>query len=167
MADARAVTTRPLLRLFGKRRLTTALAKYAFNPIVRTAVRLGLAQGWAILETRGRKSGQLRHTPVGNGLVGDTFWIVAEHGRRAGYVRNIAADPNVRVLVGRKWRSGHAHLMPDDDPLARQRKLGRKLNAVVVRTMGTDLLTVRIELDSGDMPSPAGKGMSDLRAFSV
>jgi hypothetical protein len=71
-------------RLFNKRRLTTALAKYAFNPVVKTAVRLRLAPGWAILETRGRKSGKLRRTPVGNGLVDDsTFWIVAEHGRRA------------------------------------------------------------------------------------
>lgn len=146
---SRAATSRAPRRLLDKRRLTTTLARYGFNPFVRVAVRLGLAPGWAILETRGRKSGKLRRTPVGDGLVGDTFWIVAEHGRRAGYVRNIAADPRVRVLVGRRWRSGEAHLMPDDDPRDRQRQLGRTLNAAMVRTMGTDLLTVRIELDPG------------------
>jgi deazaflavin-dependent oxidoreductase (nitroreductase family) len=129
--------------------LSTAFGKYVFNPVVKTAVRLRLAPGWAILETRGRKSGKLRRTPVGNGLAGDVFWIVAEHGRRAGYVRNIAADPRVRVFVGGKWRSGRAELMPHDDARSRQRQL-RKLNAVMVRVMGTDLLTVRIDLATTD-----------------
>jgi deazaflavin-dependent oxidoreductase (nitroreductase family) len=133
-------------RLFDKRRLTTTLAKYVFNPVVKAAVRLRLAPGWAILETRGRKSGKLRRTPVGNGLVDDnTFWIVAEHGRRAGYVRNLAANPEVRVFVGGKWHAGRAELMPDDDSRARQRQL-KKLNAAFVRLMGTDLLTVRVDL---------------------
>jgi deazaflavin-dependent oxidoreductase (nitroreductase family) len=130
-----------------KRRLTTALAKYLFNPLVKAGVSTGLLRGWAILETTGRRSGRTRRTPVGNGLEGDTFWIVAEHGRRAGYVRNIEADPRVRVNVGRRWRFGTASLMPDDDPRERQRRIGRRLNAAAVRAMGTDLLTVRVELD--------------------
>ena len=36
--------------------------------------------------------------------------------------------------------------MPDDDPRARQRAM-RTLNSAVVRLMGTDLLTVRVDLD--------------------
>jgi deazaflavin-dependent oxidoreductase (nitroreductase family) len=144
--SATGSTTRPRWR-FDKRRFSTALAKYGANPFVKAWVRLGLSREWAILETRGRKSGKPRRTPVGNGLQGDTFWIVAEHGRRAGYVRNIAADPAVRVRVGRRWRTGRAELMPDDDPLERQRRLGRPRNAAMVRAMGTDLLTVRIDLD--------------------
>jgi deazaflavin-dependent oxidoreductase (nitroreductase family) len=84
--------------------------------------------------------------------VGDTFWIVAEHGRRAGYVRNIKANPRVRVKVGRRWRAGTARAVPEDDPRERQRELGtglnRRLNAAAVRAMGTDLLTVRVDLDS-------------------
>lgn len=67
-----------------KRHLTTALAKHLFNPLVKVGVSTGLLRGWAILETVGRRSGQRRRTPVGNGLEGDAFWIVAEHGRRAG-----------------------------------------------------------------------------------
>ena len=129
-----------------KRRLATAFTRYFLNPIVRTVIRLRLVRGWAILETRGRKTGRPRQTPVGNGLVGDTFWIVAEHGRKAGYVRNIEADPRVRVFVDGTWRSGSARPLPDDDPIARQRELPR-LNALAVRAMGTDLLTVRIDLD--------------------
>ena len=129
-----------------KRRFTTALSRYLVNPVVKLAVRLRLVRGWAILETRGRKTGLPRQNPVGNGLAGDTFWIVAEHGRKAGYVRNIAADPRVRVFVNGRWRSGTARTLPDDDPLERQRSLSA-LNARVVRLMGTDLMTVRIDLD--------------------
>ena len=114
---------------------------------MRAAVRLRLVRGWAVLETTGRNTGELRQTPVGNGLAGRTFWIVAEHGHRAGYVRNIEANPRVRVLVGGRWREGTATLLPDDDTVERQRRLGRRLNAAFVRLMGTDLLTIRIDLD--------------------
>ena len=131
----------------GKRRVTTALGKYVFNPLVRAGVERGLLRGWAVLETTGRKTGKPRRTPVGNGLDGDTFWIVTEHGRRASYVRNIEADPRVRVNVRGRWRSGTAHPMPDDDPRERQRRIGSRLNAAAVRAMGTELLTVRIDLE--------------------
>jgi deazaflavin-dependent oxidoreductase (nitroreductase family) len=129
-----------------KRRSTTALSRYLVSPLVKLAVRLRLVRGWAILETRGRKTGEPRQTPVGNGLAGDTFWIVAEHGKKAGYVRNIAADPRVRVFADGRWRSGTANALPDDDPVERQRSLPG-LNARLVRLMGTDLMTVRIDLD--------------------
>ncbi len=135
-----------------KRRLSTALTKYVVNPGMRKALELGVApRGYALLETTGRRSGLPRHTPIGNGLDGDMFWIVSEHGRCAAYVRNIEANPRVRVKVGRGWRTGTAHLVPDDDPRARQRHIGRRFNAAVVRLMGTELLTVRVDLD----PAPA------------
>jgi hypothetical protein len=77
-----------------KRRLASGTAKYVFNPVVRGLFRLGLpAPGTAILETIGRKSGRPRRNPVTNGLDGGVFWIVAEHGRRASYVRNIDSNP--------------------------------------------------------------------------
>ena len=34
---------------------------------------------------------------------GDAIWLVALHGRSAGYVRNIEDDPHVRVWLGRRW----------------------------------------------------------------
>jgi hypothetical protein len=61
-------------------------------------------------------------------------------------VRNIEADPRVRVFVRGRWHSGTAVLLPEDDPLERQRSLPR-LNALAVRLVGTDLLTIRIDLD--------------------
>jgi deazaflavin-dependent oxidoreductase (nitroreductase family) len=131
-----------------KRRVSTFLSARLFNPLVKAAANAGLPPpGVAILETTGRKSGQPRRNPVGKALVGDTLWIVAEHGRRAGYVRNISANPRVRVKLGRRWRTGTAHPMPDDDPRERQRRIPNKLNSASVRVMGTDLLTVRVDLD--------------------
>ena len=127
-----------------KHGLSTALAKYVVNPITSRVA--GYLPFWALLETKGRKSGEPRRTPVGNGLTDDTFWIVAEHGRRANYVKNIAADPHVRIRVGGRWRTGVANLLPDDDPIARGRRL-RRFNARFVRIMGTELLSVRIDLD--------------------
>jgi deazaflavin-dependent oxidoreductase (nitroreductase family) len=129
------------------RRVSTFLSARLFNPLVKAFTRAGPAvPGIAILETTGRKSGRQRRTPVGASVDGDTVWIVAEHGRKAAYVRNIAADPRVRIRIGRRWRSGTAHPLPDDDPRARQRSMAA-VNATVVRLMGSDLLTVRIDLD--------------------
>ncbi|MEA2375092.1 MAG: hypothetical protein QOD53_1555 [Thermoleophilaceae bacterium] len=141
-----------------KHKLVHLFQKYVANPPVRFLIQRGLVPpGYALLETRGRKTGKPRTTPVGNGLVDGTFWIVAEHGRGAGYVRNIQNDPRVRVKLRQGtrqgWRTGTAEILFDDDTRARQRKVshgnpGRALNAFVVRTLGTDLLTVRIDLDA-------------------
>jgi deazaflavin-dependent oxidoreductase (nitroreductase family) len=136
-----------------KRRVASALAKYGANPIAKGLYRVGVpVPGTAILETTGRKSGEPRRTPVTNGLDGDVFWIVAEHGRRAGYVRNIEADPRVRVRTGLGWRFGTATILPDDDPRERLRQIASLrrvagLNTATVRAMQTDLLTLRVDLD--------------------
>ena len=129
-----------------KRRRNTAIGKYLVNPFVKRVAGTRLDPGHALLETIGRKSGEPRRTPVGNGLKDGTFWIVAEHGRRAGYVRNIEANPRVRVKLSGRWRAGTAHPLPDDDWRERQRSLPRG-NAAIVRLMGSDPMTVRIDLD--------------------
>ena len=51
-----------------------------------------------------------------------------------------------------QWHTGTAHLLSDDDPRERQRRLATQLpsiagNAKGVRLFGTQLLTVRIDLD--------------------
>jgi deazaflavin-dependent oxidoreductase (nitroreductase family) len=84
---------------------------------------------------------------VTNGVQGNVLWIVAEHGHGANYVKNIKAHPRVRVLVGGRWRGGIARILEDDDALARQKTLGHSFNSALVRVVGTDLLTVRIDLE--------------------
>jgi len=131
-----------------KRRLVTKLQVKLLNPPIRALAARGLAPGVALLETTGRTSGEPRRTPVSYGLQRgtDTFWIVAEMGRKAAYVRNIEANPRVRIRLRHGWRSGTAHLNAADDARARLRTLSR-LNAAAVRTMGTALLVIRIDLD--------------------
>jgi deazaflavin-dependent oxidoreductase (nitroreductase family) len=125
--------------------VTTWLARYIANPIVKRVA--GRVPWWVLLETRGRKSGRPRRNPVGNGLQGDTLWVVAEHGHGANYVKNIKTDPRVRVKVGGHWRHGVAHILEDDDPRERQRMIGRRFNTAFVRMAGTDLLTIRVDLE--------------------
>jgi deazaflavin-dependent oxidoreductase (nitroreductase family) len=140
-----------------KRRASTFLTAKLVNPVVRAAARLGLPLPLVvILETRGRRSGEARRIPVGKALEGDTLWIVAEHGRRAAYVRNIEADPRVRVRIGRRWRSGRARVLPDDDWRERQRRMANPVNSAVVRAMGTEHVTVRVDLDPAQRAPASG-----------
>ena len=132
-----------------KRRASTWFTTRIVNPMVRFGLERGIApKTVALLETIGRKSGEPRRTPVGNGLRGDVFWIVTEHGRHAAYVKNIEANPRVRVKIGRRWREGTAQVLPDDDPYERMRKLGRPANDTLVRLVGTEHLVIRVDLDA-------------------
>ena len=131
-----------------KRRVSTWFTTRVVNPVVRWQLERGIApRSVALLETTGRRSGEPRRIPVGNGLRGDVFWIVTEHGHRAAYVRNIKANPRVRVKVGRNWREGTARILEDDDPYERMRKLGRVANDSLVRLVGTEHLVIRVDLD--------------------
>jgi deazaflavin-dependent oxidoreductase (nitroreductase family) len=141
-----------------KHHIIHLLQRFVLNPPIKLLFVLGIfPSGYALLETIGRKTGKPRRTPVGNGRVGQQFWIVAEHGSKAGYVRNIAKNPRVRVKLREglraRWHTGTATLLRDDDPRERQRWLsqqhpGSASNAAAVRLFGTELLTVRIDLDS-------------------
>ncbi|HLZ51744.1 MAG TPA: nitroreductase/quinone reductase family protein [Candidatus Acidoferrum sp.] len=141
-----------------KHRAIHLLQKYVLNPPIKLLFVLSLfPPGYALLETIGRKTGKPRRTPVGNGRVGRQFWLVAEHGMKASYVRNIAKNPRVRVKLREgfraRWHTGTASLLLDDDPRERQRWLaqqhpGSASNAAAVRLFGSELLTVRIDFDS-------------------
>ena len=140
-----------------KHRIVHALQKYLLNPPIKLMLAVGVPLlGYALLETKGRKTGKPRRTPVGNGCVGNQFWLVAEHGMKAGYVRNIERDPHVRLKLREglrfQWHAGTAHLLSDDDPRERQRWLASQLpssagNSRAVRLFGTQLLSIRIDLD--------------------
>lgn len=128
-----------------KQRVVRFLQTRLINPVVKRSAGRPHSR-YALLETVGRRSGQPRQTPVGNGLQGDTFWIVAEHGERALYVKNLMANPRVRVMVDGRWRAGSARVLMDDDPIARLSALDPR-TAAEIRRMGTSLLSVRVDLD--------------------
>ncbi|MGE2691424.1 nitroreductase/quinone reductase family protein [Mycolicibacterium pulveris] len=120
-------------------RITKLFQKNVANRVTR------LMPFQTLLETTGRKSGQPRRTPLGGSRVGDEFWFVSEFGEKSHYIQNIKANPNVRVRLNGRWHNGVAHLMPDDDPHERLRSLPQ-FNSMGVRTFGTNLLTVRVDL---------------------
>lgn len=127
------------------------------NPGVRRLVSAGrLGSTYAVLETTGRRTGLTRRTPVANGLLGDTFWLISAHGPHAGYFQNLLATPSVRVGIvkdGRMgWRSGVARPLYSDDARARNLELARgrigyRLDGLLLRSVATRLTTVRIDLE--------------------
>jgi deazaflavin-dependent oxidoreductase (nitroreductase family) len=122
-----------------KRRIVHTAQRLVVNPLGR---RLPVT----MLETIGRKTGQPRRTAIGGRLIDNQFWMVSEHGEHSHYVLNIKANPAVRLRVHGRWRNGTAHLLHKDDAKERLRRLPG-LNSAVVRLVGSDLLTVRIDLD--------------------
>ncbi|HEY1821396.1 MAG TPA: nitroreductase/quinone reductase family protein [Trebonia sp.] len=145
--------------------LIRVIQRYVLNPLFKLLFAVGInPYGVAVLETRGHRSGKIRRVPVGNGRKGDSFWIIAEHGSRAGWVHNIRHDPHVRIRLRlglrHRWVDGIATVRPDEDVLARQRKVIawhplRALNAVNVRAFGADLLAVHVQLNLARSGRPA------------
>ncbi|MFZ2176357.1 MAG: nitroreductase/quinone reductase family protein [Rhodococcus sp. (in: high G+C Gram-positive bacteria)] len=123
-----------------KRTIITKFQRRILNPI---STRLPTQ---TLLETSGRVSGQPRVTPIGGRMVGSQFWLVSEHGDQSNYIRNIRANNAVRLRIRGTWHTGTATLLPDDDARARLGHLPF-MNSAAVRAVGTDLLTVRIDLD--------------------
>jgi len=151
-----------------KRGLVRAVEKYVVNPPTRAALWLGVPMPVVLLETTGRRTGKLRHTPIMNGLIGDELWIVAEHGRGAAYVRNLCSDPRVRVKTGCRWRDGRAEVLDDDEPFARvgwiAEQLGRsaKMELFVTRAFGAEPVAIRVDLspETRGAAMPAERGRS-------
>ena len=89
-----------------KHRVVHALQKYVLNPPIKLLFALGIVPpGYGLLETIGCRTGKARSTPVGDALVSRQFWIVAEHGMKAGYVRNIKQNPRVRLKLREAFRA--------------------------------------------------------------
>jgi len=123
-----------------KRTVITRFQRHVANPIARRR------DGQPLLETIGRKSGEPRTTPVSGQLIDGDFWFVSEFGEHSQYIKNIKANPQVRVRNKGQWHSGTAFPVPEDDVQARLRQLPIYVSTAV-RTAGTDLLSVRVEFD--------------------
>ena len=122
-----------------KRRIVHTFQRLVLNPV-------GRQMPLTMLETTGRKSGQPRRTAIGGRVIGNQFWMVSEHGEHSHYVRNIQANPVVRLRIHGQWRTGTAHLLPEDDAQERLQSLPG-INSALVRLAGSDLLTIRVDLD--------------------
>jgi deazaflavin-dependent oxidoreductase (nitroreductase family) len=144
-----ATTDRPV-----KRRFEILFGRYTVNPLIRGMFKLGITPpGMALVETIGRRSGSIRHTPIMCTREGDSLWLIAQHGRHAGWVRNFEASPEVRVRLGRHWLTGVAELLPEDDVKARIRTfastaVGRAVTSATFRALESQPVTARIRLQA-------------------
>jgi deazaflavin-dependent oxidoreductase (nitroreductase family) len=138
MADAAAAAR--------ARRGTRLVQRFLLNPPIKAVTWLGLSPRHLVLETVGRTSGKTRRSVVGYTRQGDVLWVVAEQGRHAGYVRNLEAQPAVRVRVHRRWADAVAVIVDDDDPVARLATFGDDRHAALVQKFGTSLLSIRLDL---------------------
>jgi deazaflavin-dependent oxidoreductase (nitroreductase family) len=84
------------------------------NSFVEPLVRAGfgspcpLSIGAVVVEVVGRKSGRLINVPLMATAVGDSLIISTMRGRRSQWIRNLAANPEIRYWTGGEPRRGHA-----------------------------------------------------------
>src|SRR4051812_38241945 len=81
------------------------------------------------LTTAGRRSGLPREIEIWFTRYEDCYYVISEHGRRARWVTNIEADPEVTFRVGEQRFSGRARVpdsVLDADLLHSVQQLSRK-----------------------------------------
>jgi deazaflavin-dependent oxidoreductase (nitroreductase family) len=93
-----------------------------FNRGVAVLTRLGVSvAGSRVLEVRGRKTGEPRRTPVNLLALDGARYLVAPRGHTQ-WVRNLRAQGEGRLLLGRRAEPFTAVELPDDDkvPILRE-----------------------------------------------
>jgi deazaflavin-dependent oxidoreductase (nitroreductase family) len=136
-----------LFERFAPRRIVRLYQRHIGGPMFMASA--AVTPRWGVLETTGRRSGKVRRTPVGGRLDGNTFWLVAGDDRRADYVHNLIANPDVRVRARGRWHEGRATLVPDDE--ARRRAMWcNPINGVFLRLANTKAVTIRVDLVPDD-----------------
>jgi deazaflavin-dependent oxidoreductase (nitroreductase family) len=86
-----------------------------FNPLVAVATRLGVSVwGSRILQVRGRKSGQIRETPVNLLTHEGRTYLVAPRGTTE-WVRNLRVAGEGSLRLGRRTDTFRAEEVPDGE----------------------------------------------------
>ncbi len=115
------------------------------NPVFEAAA--GRVPGLVLLETTGRRTGLARRVPVGGRLDGDVLWVVIAHTRNNASLKNLRANPNVRVRVGGRWREGIATVVEHDDARRRAVRIN-PVNGLFLAMATSDQVSVRVGLSS-------------------
>ena len=106
------------------------------------------AAGDCRLTTTGRRSGQPRQITIWFATAGDVVYMLAGGRDEAHWVRNIEADPVVRVEILRRTFAGRGRAIEgeDDDPIARE-AVGAKYGTKGLSRWLRESLPVRIDLE--------------------
>lgn len=107
------------------------------------------SQAHLYLTTTGRKTGRSREIEIWFTERSGRYYLIAEHGRRAHWVRNLIAEPAVRVRVGRRRLAARARIVDG----RRDAGLRRTVRALSERKYGWgDGLVVELA------PTPGARG---------
>jgi deazaflavin-dependent oxidoreductase (nitroreductase family) len=89
--------------------------KNVFNRLIAALTRVGVSvAGSRVLEVRGRKTGEPRHTPVNPLTLGGERYLVAPRGHTQ-WVRNLRAQGEGRLLRGRRTEEFSASEISDEE----------------------------------------------------
>jgi deazaflavin-dependent oxidoreductase (nitroreductase family) len=111
---------------------------HVFNPIVEGLSKLGIGMAGAqTLAVRGRKSGEVRTTPVNPMEVGGETYVLAPRGTTQ-WARNLRASGEGELRSGRRVRRFRATEVPDDEKLPLLRYYVEKWAWEVKGFMGVD-----------------------------
>jgi deazaflavin-dependent oxidoreductase (nitroreductase family) len=100
------------------------------------------------LTTTGRRTGEPRRITIWFAAVGDVVFMLAGGREDAHWVRNLRADPRVRVEIRGRTFEGRGRAVEGevDDPLARE-AVAAKYGTKGLTAWLRDSLPVRIELE--------------------
>ena len=113
------------------------------NPLTRPIA--GYAPWWVLVETTGRLTGKQRRTPLANApLKSSEISVLSVYGDSAAFVKNIRANPRVRLKRRGRWFDGTAEVVEASPETVAQ--LGMYARRVLVR-MGSDPKVVRVTVD--------------------
>jgi deazaflavin-dependent oxidoreductase (nitroreductase family) len=87
--------------------------------------------GLIVLETRGRKTGQRRRSPLAAARIGNHVLVATFRGDRSQWVRNLAAQPRTRFWLGGRPREARAFVMHRGKRFRVPRSLPAPLQRVV------------------------------------
>ncbi len=81
------------------------------------------AEAFCYITTTGRVTGRPHEIEIWFGTSGATIYMLSGGGTRSDWVKNIAANPEVRVRIGPSKFSGRGRIVTDDAEDAQARKL--------------------------------------------
>ena len=110
------------------------------NPLTRPIS--GYAPWWVLVETTGRRTGRRRLTPLANApFDGATLSVLSVYGDFAAFVKNIRANPAVRIKRRGRWLDGTAEVVdPTPESVARVGVYARR----ALLRFGSDSKVVRV-----------------------
>ena len=115
---------------------------------------LSLGMGWLlrpmkllVLTTRGRKSGEARHTVLEYRRHGSKLYVVSAWGNRPNWLTNLQADTTVTVQLGQKEIAARASLVTDSAEALRAlymfQRTGRVYEAILANMSSADSIDLR------------------------